>query len=276
MTDTVYKSKLGVTDIAFGSGTFARRTSTGGSANITKFGAIWESLLDDQTAATAMTTLGISAFAQTLIDDADADAARTTLGVVAAAFIRGGDIEIDGDKLDIDWNPSNYTPATTPTQVSNADELTAHLYGIDAALEVASSAEVTAGTDTVKKVTPSNLAGIMAKQSEWTKLQNYDRTQLTSGDSVAWAANSNPAAYVTLDRATTTIGAPSGLAAGAFILLELVQDGTGSRAVAWNAVFNFQDDVAPDIATAASEKTLMGFYSPDGTNLYGWRIYGDS
>lgn len=39
--------------------------------------------------------------------------------------------EIDGDKLDIDWNPSNYTPATTPAEADDADDLTAHLYGID-------------------------------------------------------------------------------------------------------------------------------------------------
>lgn len=51
--------------------------------------------------------------------------------VHAGRHIRGGDDEIDGDKLDIDWNPSYYTPATTPAQVTNADELTAHLYGVD-------------------------------------------------------------------------------------------------------------------------------------------------
>lgn len=131
MTETVVKSKVGIEDFNFGTGTFVRPTSTGGSSNITKLGAIWESLLDDQTAALVMSTLGISAFAQTLLDDANAGAARTTLGVIASAFITDGDIEIDGDKLDIDWSPSNYTPATTPTEVDDADNLTAHLYGID-------------------------------------------------------------------------------------------------------------------------------------------------
>lgn len=51
-----------------------------------------------------------------------------------ATHIRAGSDEIDGDKLDIDWNPTNYTPATTPTEVDNVDHLTAHLYGIDQAL----------------------------------------------------------------------------------------------------------------------------------------------
>lgn len=133
MTDTITKSLVGVGDLKYGTGTFARPTSTGGSDTITKFGAIWESLLDDQTAALVMTTLGITAYAQTILDDADAATARATLGVIASAFIRAGTIEIDGDKLDIDWTPSNYTPATTPTEVGNVAELTAHLYGIDQA-----------------------------------------------------------------------------------------------------------------------------------------------
>ena len=46
----------------------------------------------------------------------------------------GGADEIDGDKLDIDWDPSNYTPATTPSEADSVDNLTAHLYGIDQAL----------------------------------------------------------------------------------------------------------------------------------------------
>jgi hypothetical protein len=52
----------------------------------------------------------------------------------AATHARGGSDEIDGDTIEIDWNPTNYTPATTPAEVTNVDELTAHLYGIDQAL----------------------------------------------------------------------------------------------------------------------------------------------
>jgi hypothetical protein len=39
--------------------------------------------------------------------------------------------EIDGDKLDIDWNPSTYTPDTSPSEADSVDNLTAHLTGID-------------------------------------------------------------------------------------------------------------------------------------------------
>lgn len=57
-----------------------------------------------------------------------------TTGGHAAQHITSGADEVDGDKLDIDWNPTYYTPSTTPSETSSADNLTAHLYGIDQAL----------------------------------------------------------------------------------------------------------------------------------------------
>ena len=44
---------------------------------------------------------------------------------------RGSSREIDGDRLDIDFSPSNYTPDSSPSEVSNVDELSSHLKGID-------------------------------------------------------------------------------------------------------------------------------------------------
>lgn len=73
----------------------------------------------------------------------------------AARHITGAADEIDGDKLDIDFTPSNYTPSTTPTEADNLDNLTAHLYGIDQALassgllnNTSATTNPTAGDDT--------------------------------------------------------------------------------------------------------------------------------
>lgn len=49
----------------------------------------------------------------------------------ATTHISGGSDEIDGDLLDIDFDPQNYTQDTSPPEVSNIDELTSHLKGID-------------------------------------------------------------------------------------------------------------------------------------------------
>jgi hypothetical protein len=48
----------------------------------------------------------------------------------AARHKRAGADEIDGDQLDIDWNPTNYTPTAT-AEAPNVDDLGAHLKGID-------------------------------------------------------------------------------------------------------------------------------------------------
>lgn len=52
----------------------------------------------------------------------------------ASTHVRAGTDEIDGDKLDIDWNPSTYVPDLSPPEVTSINELTAHLTGIDNAL----------------------------------------------------------------------------------------------------------------------------------------------
>lgn len=42
---------------------------------------------------------------------------------------------MDGDLVDIDWDPTNYTPdSTTPSEADDDDDLTAHLQGIDTKL----------------------------------------------------------------------------------------------------------------------------------------------
>lgn len=51
-----------------------------------------------------------------------------------ATHVTSGTDEIDGDKLDIDWNPTNYTPVTVESYADSLDNLTAHLKGIDTVL----------------------------------------------------------------------------------------------------------------------------------------------
>lgn len=78
---------------------------------------------DTMTITRAQESTSARAFA-----DSDVVSHRLTAGVLEE-IIDGSNL--DGDVLDIDWNPSNYTPATTPAEASDVDDLTAHLYGID-------------------------------------------------------------------------------------------------------------------------------------------------
>lgn len=85
----------------------------------------------------------------------------------AADHKRAGADEIDGDQLDIDWNPSNSTPATTPTEVSNVDHLTAHLYGIDQAIGALARGLVLIGSRS------TNLTGLGAGPSDIINAGNF-------------------------------------------------------------------------------------------------------
>ena len=60
----------------------------------------------------------------------------------ASRHERAGADEIDGDHLDIDFTPSNYTPATTPAEAADVNDLAAHLQGIDTAIGSSSTATI--------------------------------------------------------------------------------------------------------------------------------------
>lgn len=74
-------------------------------------------------------------FALTTDDPIVLDTTALTFSIMfpvahAATHIRGGSDEVDGDLLDVDWNPATYTP-TVAAPATNADHLAAHLNGID-------------------------------------------------------------------------------------------------------------------------------------------------
>lgn len=89
---------------------------------------------------------------------------------------------------------------------------------------------------------------------------------LTDGATVAWNAALGEVATLTLG-GNRTMAAPTGLAVGTY-LLHVIQDGTGSRTITWNAVFKWAAGTAPTLSTGASKRDIISLVS-DGTNLYG-------
>lgn len=65
-----------------------------------------------------------------------------------------------------------------------------------------------------------------------------------------------------------TIGAPTNLEDGQSIVLRVRQDGTGSRAVTFNAVWDFGDDGAPDTSADAANSLMVVSGTSDGTNVF--------
>ena len=81
---------------------------------------------------------------------------------------------------------------------------------------------------------------------------------LTDATTIDWAVNTAPVAKVTL-AGNRTIAAPSGGATGQFVSLLVIQDGTGSRTITWNAVYEFSGDTAPTLTTTANRGDLFVF-----------------
>jgi hypothetical protein len=68
----------------------------------------------------------------------------------------------------------------------------------------------------------------------------------------------SPVAKVTL-AGNRTLNAATGAQAGQFVSLLIIQDGTGSRTVTFNAAYEFKDDTAPTLTTTASKGDLFVF-----------------
>ena len=81
---------------------------------------------------------------------------------------------------------------------------------------------------------------------------------LTDASTISWDVAASPVAKVTLG-ANRTLGAGSNAVAGQFVSLLVIQDGTGSRTLSFNAAYEFTADTAPTLTTTASKGDLFVF-----------------
>jgi len=81
---------------------------------------------------------------------------------------------------------------------------------------------------------------------------------LTDGATISWDAQAEPVAKVTL-AGNRTMAAPTNGATGQFVSLLVIQDGTGTRTLTWNAVYEFASDTAPTLTTTGDLGDLFVF-----------------
>ena len=94
--------------------------------------------------------------------------------------------------------------------------------------------------------------------SKFTAMAYNPEATLTDASTISWNVLTSPVAKVTLG-ANRTLGAATGSQAGQFISLLVIQDGTGSRTLSFNAAYEFKDDTAPTLTTTASKGDLFVF-----------------
>jgi len=86
----------------------------------------------------------------------------------------------------------------------------------------------------------------------------FPEATLTDASTISWDTQAAPVAKVTLTD-NRTLGAGSNAVAGQFVSLLVIQDGTGSRTLSFNAVYEFTEDTAPTLTTTASKGDLFVF-----------------
>ena len=87
---------------------------------------------------------------------------------------------------------------------------------------------------------------------------NYSESTLTDQATVTWDASTQDVCKLTLG-GNRTLAAPTNNTTGQFISILVIQDGTGSRTLTWNAVLEFAADTAPTLTTTASKGDVFVF-----------------
>ena len=144
----------------------------------------------------------------------------------------------------------NVVVTSTATELNILDGVTA------TAAELNYSDLATLGTSAASKVLTANANNLTTISGA---ILNTEDT-LTDQATIAWDVIASPVAKVTL-AGNRTMAAPSGTgpAAGQFISLLAIQDGTGSRTITWNAVYEFPSDTAPTLTTTANLGDIFSF-----------------
>jgi hypothetical protein len=94
--------------------------------------------------------------------------------------------------------------------------------------------------------------------SSFTRAAFFPEATLTDASTISWDVSTSSVAKVTLG-AHRTLGAATNAQTGQFVSLLIIQDGTGSRTVTFNAAYEFKDDTAPTLTTTAAKGDLFVF-----------------
>lgn len=127
-----------------------------------------------------------------------------------------------------------------------------------------SGGDGTLSVDTGAYITASSSNTLTNKIS--TNMPETQQT-LTDGATVSWDTNSGGSAKVTLG-GNRTLSNPTNTQNGAIYVLEVIQDGTGSRTLSYGTNFVWPAGTAPTLTTTLNKRDLLTFYCSN-SKLYG-------
>ncbi len=197
----------------------------------------------------------------TQITFSTAPASGASIFIVEISGAVGGplDSDLNGSELILDADGDTSITADTDDQIdikiANADHVKLTSSSGDTVLQPSTDAK-----------------DIIIKQFDGTELVNFNdgayssftsaavnpEATLTDGATVTWNALTQPVCKVTL-AGNRTLSSATGGVTGQFISILVIQDGTGSRTITWNAAYEFKDDTAPTLTTTAAKGDIFVF-----------------
>ena len=244
-------------------GNIAGTLSTAAQANITSLGTLTALTVDDvavdgkvitmtgSSSDTAVFTAGTNGTLSIVTTDDSAAAANITITADGTAELAGttvtlnssGDIVLDADGADLKFadggtdllSITNSSSDVVIKPLVDAKDIIFHQYDGTSILEI-------------------NDGGYAL----FTAAALNAEIALSDASTISWNALTQPVAKVTL-AGNRTMAAASGGVAGQFVSILVIQDGTGSRTLTWNAAYEFAEDTAPTLTTTASKGDLFVF-----------------
>ena len=110
------------------------------------------------------------------------------------------------------------------------------------------------GTPAIKEIVSGDVLDLTGLQ-----VKLGTEATLSDGATIAWDVSASPIASVTLGGNRTLSAPTNAVGSGQYISLLVIQDGTGSRTLTWNAAYEFTADTAPTLTTTASKGDLFTF-----------------
>jgi hypothetical protein len=197
----------------------------------------------------------------TQITFSTAPASGASIFIVEISGAVGGPLasDLNGAELILDVDADTTLRADTDDQIDFKIANTDHLK-----LATSSGDTVIQPTTDAKDIIIKQFDGTSLVEfndgaySKFTAMAYFPEATLTDGSSIDWNVLTSPVAKVTL-AGNRTLNAATGAQAGQFVSLLIIQDGTGSRTVTFNAAYEFKDDTAPTLTTTASKGDLFVF-----------------
>ena len=243
--DTCYVIFLGIAfdnSTLLSTGTITSQTDLGGAP------ATGDSLLLFDTDASALKEMTIAnLFTSPTI----------TTGVIATSLdLNGSTLILDADQ------DTTITAGTTDDQIDIKIANTNHLQIKGSSGDTVLKPMVDAKDIIIQQFDGNELVkfddGSGVGFTSFTRAALHPEQTLTDASTISWDVGTSPVSKVTLG-ANRALGAATNAQTGQFVSLLVIQDGTGSRTLTFNAAYEFKDDTAPTLTTTAAKGDLFVF-----------------